>query len=83
VESLIEYPEGGDGEFLEKQEGVDAAVRAIGATFLEEERRAKSADCFAQEYMCEFLTHEDAVFDHRIMAATMDDSIAELEIRRR
>ena len=52
----------------------------IKAEFLEEERREKTADCFAQEYLCEFTASDDAVFDRRLVEAAMDDSVSELNI---
>jgi hypothetical protein len=52
----------------------------IEAEFIEEERREKTADCFAQEYLCEFTASDDAVFDRRLVEAAMDDSVSELQI---
>ena len=52
----------------------------IGAEFLAEERREKTADLFAQEYMCEFTAADDAMFDRRLVEAAMDDSVSELQI---
>jgi hypothetical protein len=52
----------------------------ISTEFLEEERMEKTADCFAQEYMCEFTASDDAVFDRRLVEAAMDDSVTELNI---
>ena len=52
----------------------------IEKAYVEEERREKTADCFAQEYLCEFTDSDDAVFDRRLVEAAMDDSVAELDI---
>ena len=55
----------------------------IAAEFLEEERREKSGDWFAQEYMCCFTGSDEAMFDRGLIDAAMDDSVTELNIRRR
>ncbi len=52
----------------------------ISAEFLEEERREKTAECFAQEYLCEFTSSDDAMFDSRLIEEAMDDSVSELRI---
>jgi len=54
----------------------------IKPEFLDEERREKTADCFAQEYMCEFTAMEDSLFDKGLILAALDDSVTELNIRR-
>lgn len=48
--------------------------------FLEEERMEKTAECFAQEYLCEFTGSDDTVFDRRLVEDAMDDSVSELNI---
>ncbi len=52
----------------------------IEAEYVEEERREKTADYFAQEYLCEFIASDDAVFDQRLVEAAMDDSVTELNL---
>jgi hypothetical protein len=88
---LMSTPCGQRGFFYEAWRGTDKAwlrvsVKAteclrIKASFLEEERREKTADFFAQEYMCEFTGTEDSVFDKGLIEAAMDDSVTELEIQ--
>lgn len=55
----------------------------IRPQFLEEERKEKTADMFAQEYMCEFTASDDAMFDRRLVETAMDDTVTELNIPRR
>ena len=55
----------------------------IRPQFLEEERKEKTADMFAQEYMCEFTARDDAMFDRRLVETAMDDTVTELNIPRR
>lgn len=89
---LMSTPCGQRGFFYEAWRGADAgwlrvSVKAtecerIGSDFLAEERLLKTADCFAQEYLCEFTGTEDLVFDPGLIEAAMDDSVSELNIRR-
>jgi phage FluMu gp28-like protein len=55
----------------------------IKPEFLAEERKEKTADSFAQEYMCEFTASEDALFDRSLIEGAMDDIVTELDIPRR
>ena len=55
----------------------------ISEEFLEEERREKTSDWFSQEYLCEFTTNEEMLFDRDLVEAAFDDTLGELNISRR
>lgn len=55
----------------------------ISDEFLEEERLVKTSDWFAQEYMCEFTTNEEMLFDRELVEAAFDDTLGELDLGRR
>ena len=55
----------------------------ISKSFVEEERREKTSDWFAQEYMCEFTTNEEMLFDREMVEAAFDDSLGELNFSRK
>jgi hypothetical protein len=46
----------------------------IATTFLDEERRLLSERLFRQEYLCEFLSHDNAVFDRDRLATFFTDT---------
>jgi hypothetical protein len=46
-------------------------VSSLDPDFLEEERREKSPEEFAQEYMCEFVDTEDQVFATELIEAAL------------
>jgi hypothetical protein len=89
---LMSTPAGQRGFFYETWVGEEKWMRvSVKATdcerlkpeFLEEERRVKTRDWFAQEYLCEFTGSDDAVFDGALIDAALDDRYAELQIGRR
>ncbi len=43
----------------------------------------KTAAWFDQEYMCEFTTNEEMLFDPELVEAAFDDSFGELDFGRR
>jgi len=55
----------------------------ISKTFLEEERKEKTSDWFAQEYLCEFTTNEEMLFEREMVEAAFDDTLGELDFGRR
>ena len=55
----------------------------ISTSFLEEERREKTSEWFSQEYLCEFTTNEEMLFDRDMVEACFDDTLGELDLGRR
>jgi phage FluMu gp28-like protein len=55
----------------------------IPEAFLAEERRAMGDRWFRQEYMCEFLEMEGALFTEEMIQRAFTDEVKPLDIRRR
>ncbi len=87
---LMSTPNGQSGFFYEVWAGGDEEWYRVSATaeecsripkeFLEEERRAKTAAYFEQEYMGRFTAHEGAYFDPALIEAAVDLTIPGLEL---
>jgi hypothetical protein len=68
-----EWAHSGEADWLRVEAPATECAR-IPARFLEEERQKKGDRLFRQEYMCEFLQGDDAVFrEEDVMACVRDD----------
>jgi phage FluMu gp28-like protein len=76
-----EWSEGGDG--WERWSVPATECARIPASFLAEERRTMGDRGFRQEYMCEFLEMEGALFTEEMIQRAFRDDVKPLEIRRR
>jgi hypothetical protein len=70
----------GDGDWLRVRVPATECPR-IPAAFLEEERRTMGDAWFRQEYLCEFVGTEDALFDEETVQACMTDDVEPLILR--
>ena len=68
-----EWAHGGEG--WERVLGPATECARIPGWFLEEERAKKGARVFAQEYLCEFVQSEDALFDEADVRACLRDDL--------
>jgi hypothetical protein len=53
-------------------------VPSVDQDFIEEEKREKSPEDFAQEYLCEFIDTEDQVFATNLIEAALDNQYTPL-----
>jgi hypothetical protein len=71
-----EWTSGGEGWERVSVPGSECA--RIPAEFLMEERVALGDQSFRQEYCCEFVSNDDAVFDHDLIMAAFSDDVKPL-----
>jgi hypothetical protein len=76
-----EWSDGGEG--WERISVPATECERIPAAFLAEERRAMGDRWFRQEYMCEFLEMEGALFTEEMIQRAFTDEVKPLDLRRR
>jgi hypothetical protein len=87
---LMSTPNGKSGFFHEMWEyggpewfrmrGPATECAHIPAPFIEEQRRLMTADCFRQEYLCEFAGQGNVTFDRELIERTLDPALTPLQL---